>query len=660
MDSDPARGNFADWLFDAQSADDEFSDTGLPFREGGLGPAFHRDVCSDHKFSLSPSSEKLRHQLFGDYQEVFLTPQRREEILDWFREFRSRQPRFDLQMLVLLQERNETADQGSPDLPDSKEDLPGVSLIMLQDCLNSFWFTVAARVPVVHQATFSPNSCPILLLLVIVALGAACLKSQDPHGRWSEYGAFAECIMVSVRWEIMASEDMLPFATLWVAQALLLVEYYEKLYSTRQLHERALVHHASFLTLLRKGGPLIGRFGLDFESPGDGDDIPPDMVVDARTWWFRWAETQAMHRVIFVTFMMDILHAAIFGHTAIVGAHEIRLPLPCDDCLWTATTPESVRQLDANLKIYGVREVFFLDGLKRTLHGKDVNTDSFGRMILLCGVLSIGWHLNHHATDPSWLELRNAVSETREKWRELVLDAFREFPRSFDISTSDSLTDEAPGLRSLPNGPVNSAYLLVHFAHISIHADTVDLQVYGGAQRVQGRKIGGASFAAAASRLATWARQPRSRLAVLHAFKLLYRILVDPNPGKRHDPEQTPAPQYSVLMESDLHRPWIIYLSTLTIWTFVRVLGGPPENKSNAQASQPTGTAQDTYERMIRYVTPVSAMHDINDETVETLHDGLLDLLEVVTDILTGCYTDLLMEARNVLAVCKTRMPAVP
>ncbi|KAG5939620.1 hypothetical protein E4U53_007759 [Claviceps sorghi] len=654
MDLDPARDAYADWLFDAQSADDEFSVTGLAFREGGLGSAFNRNINIDNECVIGPSVEKLRHQLLGDSSDILLTAARREEILQWFRVFRRRQPRCDLQMWTLLQEHSGTLDQGILNLPDSEEDLPGLSLGMLQDCLNSFWFTAAPRLPVVHQPTFSANSCPMLLLLVMIALGAACLKSQDPHRRWAEYGGFAECIMASARWELLQLEGTLPCVTLWVAQGLLLVEYYEKLYATRQLHERALVHHASFLMLMRRGTPLVGRPGPESMSDS-GDDGPPAMIVDARTWWLYWAETQSMHRVIFATFMLDILHAAIFGHTASVGAHEIRLPLPCDDSLWTASTPEAVRQLDANLKMYGVREVHFLDGLKRTLHGKDVKTDSFGKMILLCGVLSIAWHLNHRATDPKWLELRHAAAEKRDKWRELVLDALSEWPRSFDIGKSDAMTDEIPGLRCLPNGPVSSAYLLLHFTRMSVHVDTVDLQVYGGAQRVQGRQVGSVMFAEAAGRLLAWSRQPSSRQAVLHAFKLLYRALIDPNPRQRHNPRQTPLPRYSVLREADLHRPWIMYLSTLVIWTFVRIRGRPPEN----MASRPAGMAEDIYKRMTRYVTRMAALQELTDQTAENLHEGLLDLLDVMTDILSPCYTDLMIEARSILGACMSRMSAV-
>ncbi len=48
-------------------------------------------------------------------------------------------------------------------------------------------------------------------------------------------------------------------AKLWVFQTLLLLELYEKMFSTRELHERAHIHHATTITLMRRGRSLIAN-----------------------------------------------------------------------------------------------------------------------------------------------------------------------------------------------------------------------------------------------------------------------------------------------------------------------------------------------------------------------------------------------------------------
>ena len=637
-DSQLAQGNFAAWLFDPQTTYNDFSVTNLPFLEGGLESTFNSNIHYDYESltSLSPMDYTYRQ---SDASEDWISETRRQEILSWFHLFRKKQPRYDALMPTLTQE--------------NAGDCPALSLDMLRDCLKEFWDIVSPRLPIVHQHTFSPNRCPIFLLMVMLSLGAASLKSRDATRQLGEYGAFADVIINSVRWEILTSDDSAPPVQLWAAQALLLVEFYEKLYSSRRLHERAHIYHPAFLTLLRRGSPLIGRGGS--ESPGepdtggDSERPTPGVALDSRTWWVRWADTESMHRVVFAAFMIDVIHAAMLGHTADMAAHEIRLPLPCDDNLWAANSPDVVRQLDANFRMYGVKQVSFLDGLKSALHGKEVKTHAFGRMIIISGLLSVGWHLNHRETHLKWLDLRGPQAETHDTWRKLLLKAFDSWKESFDLAMFDSVND-APGNRPVPNGPINSAALLFHLAHISLHSDIVDCQVYAGARRLLGRKISSRDYTNSVKRMGAWAKQASTRHAILHAFKLLHRVLVDPNPRSRRSPvADSSGVQYSVRTETDPHRPWIMYYAVLSIWAFVQAIGRPPGKGFPLDASQ----AQSTYARATEYLSAVAALQELDESTVATLHEGLPELLEVMEGILEEADTDVLVEARYRLGVCR-------
>ncbi|EHK42075.1 hypothetical protein TRIATDRAFT_295810 [Trichoderma atroviride IMI 206040] len=633
-------GNFAAWLFDPQTTYSDFSMAGLPFLEGGLESTFNNNIHYDYESlnSLSPMDQP--HRLSESSSDDWITESRRQELLHWFQTFRKKQPRYEPLMPNLVLE--------------SGGDLPALNVDMMRDCLKEFWDNVSPRLPIIHQHTFSPNRCPILLLLVMISLGAASLRGRDMTGQLSEYGPFADVIISCARWEILTSDDSAPPASLWVLQALLLLEFYEKLYSSRKLHERAHIYHPAFLTLLRRGSPLIGRTGS--ESPPEPDSLGPDretpnMALDSRTWWARWAETESMHRVVFAAFMLDVIHAAMFGHAADMAPHEIRLPLPCDDNLWAANSPDVVRQLDANFRMYGVKQVSFLDGLKSALHGKEVKTHSFGRMIIISGLLSVGWHLNHRETHLKWLDIRTPSMETQETWRKLLLRAFDNWKGSFDIAMSDSISD-APGHRGIPNGPINSASVLYHLAHISLHADIVDCQVYAGAKRLLGRKVSSRDYTNVIKRMSTWSNQGSTRHAILHAFKLLYRVVVDPHPRRRnspHPPEHA-AMQYSIRNEPDPHRPWIMYYAVLAIWAFVQALGRPPGKGFPLPTSQ---LGHSSYARMVDYVSSVAALQELDEQSSAVLYEGLPDLLDVMVDILEEADTELLSEARERLKVCK-------
>ncbi|EQL00315.1 zinc finger domain-containing protein type domain containing protein [Ophiocordyceps sinensis CO18] len=638
-DNQLAPENFATWLFDPQSTYTDLSVAHIPFLEGGLESTLNNKIKYDYESlnSHSPAEQGTRH---SDSSDAWITEARRQELLHWFRIFRNKQPQYEPSMVNLIHE--------------SGGDLPALNLDMMHDCLNEFWDKVSPRLPVVHQHTFSAKDCPVLLLLVMISLGAASLRGRDTIGQLSEYGTFADVIISSVRWEILTSDDAAPPIGLWVAQALLLLEFYEKLCSSRKLHERAHIYHPAFLTLLRRGSPLIGRTGS--ESPTD-DELPAaernvsDMPLDLQSWWVRWAERESMHRVVFGAFMLDIIHAAMFGHTADMAAHEIRLPLPCDDNLWKASSPDVVRQLDANCGLYGFEQVSFLDGLKSALHGKEVKTHAFGRMIVISGLLSVGWHLSHKEAHLKWLDLRTPSAGTQDGWRKMLLRALGNWKRSFDVAMSESVA-EPSGNGPVSNGPIGSASLLFHLVHISLHTDIVDCQVYAGAKRLLGRKVSSRDYANAVKRMSSWAKQASTRHAVLHAFKLLHCVLVEPHPRRRTslDDAQPVAIQYSLRNETDPHRPWIMYYAVLVIWAFVQAVGRPPGKGFPLRPSQ---MAHSTYARMAEYLSAVAGLSDLDEATAAALHEGLPELLDAMEGILEEADTELLREARERLSVCK-------
>ncbi|KFA77777.1 hypothetical protein S40288_00525 [Stachybotrys chartarum IBT 40288] len=639
-EAEMVQGNFAAWLFDPQSNYADFNVASLPFFEGGLESAFNNDIHYEYE-SLGRSSVDLTPPGYIDLpSDDQITEPRRQELIHWFQMFRKKQPKYDALMPNLLRE--------------SGGDYVALNVDMMRECLKEFWDIVSPRLPIVHQHTFSPNRCPIFLLFVMIALGAASLRNRDGQRRHSEYGPFADVVMSNVRWEILTSDDATPPASLWVVQALLLLEFYEKLYSSRRFHERAHIYHPAFMTLLRRGSPLIGRAGSesppDAESNGGQDRTIPAMSLDSHTWWVRWAETESMHRVVFAAFMLDVIHAAMFGHAADMTAHEIRLPLPCDDNLWMASSPDVVRQLDANFRMYGVKQVSFLDGLKSALHGKEVKTHAFGRMIIVAGLLSVGWHLGHKESHLKWLDIRGPSSETQDNWRKMLLKAFDNWKDSFDRAISEAISDGSEH-RRVPNGPISSASVLYHLSHLSLHSDFVDCQVYAGAKRLLGRKVSTRDYHNVIKRMNSWSKQASTRHAILHAFKLLYRILVDPH-GRRRSNTQYRGPstiQYSLRNDTDPHRPWIMYYASLTVWSFVHALGRPP---GKGFPNRPY-LGVDLYARVAEYLTSVAQLSNLDEKQAAMLHEGLPSLLDVVESILREAETDLLAEARERVKVCR-------
>ncbi|CAJ2506561.1 Uu.00g006910.m01.CDS01 [Anthostomella pinea] len=636
--NDLAQNDFGMWLFNSQRNYGDF--TNIPFLEGGLESPFNNNIHYDRESLTSRSQVDVTPPRHADMPDELISEYRRHEVIRWIQMFRQKQNKYNAKLEKLMLE--------------SGGDIPRLSLDFFRDCIRHYWDFVSPRLPIVHQPTFSSTTCSIHLLLVIIALGAAQLHNQSDTDDLEEYKILADLIITSVRFEILTTDEASPPVGLWVAQALLLLEFYEKMYSSRKLHERAHIYHSATLTLLRRGSPLIGRAGS--ESPPDQQEGPEHPAAsDARTWWIRWAETESMHRVVFAAFMMDVVHAAMFGHAADMAPHEIRLPLPCDESLWSASSPDIVRNKDANLRMYGVKPVSFLDGLKHAIHGKEVKTHSLGRMIIMCGLLSVGWHLRHRETHLKWLELGSNTAETRERWCRMLLKAFDDWKTSFDkaIGLNDSELGIS-GQQSGSNGLIQSAALLYHLAHISLYIDIVDCQVYTGAKQLLGRKVSTRDYTNVVSRMTLWAAQVTTRRAILHAFKLLHRILVDPRQRKNIGQSESGIAhgiQYSTRTDADPHRPWLMYYATLSIWSFVRAL---EQSKGHFKAVQPFSShLRRNSNGVPEYLSRIAQLNELDLTTSRTLQGGLSDLLDTVGTLASESHSELLNEACGRLEVCK-------
>ncbi|KAF3358841.1 hypothetical protein VdG1_02753 [Verticillium dahliae VDG1] len=512
--------NFAMWLFDAQAGWNELNAVAnMPFLEGGLESTFNNNINYDYESLTSrsqPDPTPPRQE-----NDDLLTEHRREEILSWFRLFRSKQPKYEASITRIVQE--------------SGGDVPGLSLDMMRHCLHTYWVDVSPRLPIVHQPTFSCNRCPIFLVMVMLALGAASLRARDTTSTYVEYGGFADVIISSVRWEIVTAED---------------------------------------------------------------------------------ANPPSMHRVVFGAFMMDIIHATMFGHLADMAPDEIRLPLPCDDSLWAAPNPDSFRSVDSTWRMYGIKQISFLEGLKSALHCNPVKTHSFGRMIIMCGLLSVGWHLSHRDSQIKWLDRPTRTSE-HDTWRRTILKAFDIWKESYDadIGLSETNLGESHGSA---NGPVQSPSVLYHFAHIALQVDIVTCQVFAGAKRLVNRKISTRDYSNAVARMRIWSSKASTRHAVLHAFKLL------------HHP----------------HRPWSLYYAALGIWSLVRALNG-------GQALPPYSGP---YLSTATYLTRIANLSELTEETARGLGDGLPDLLRLLQASFEDAHAELLHEAAERLKTCRELM----
>ncbi|KAF5017447.1 hypothetical protein F66182_10617 [Fusarium sp. NRRL 66182] len=461
---------------------------------------------------------------------------------------------------------------------------------MMQAYIGSYWYHFSDQMPILHKPTFSPDKTPNLLLLAMMAIGGACLDRTHGLKVTATSAQLSNFLAWHLRWDIFMDMNFRPPAKLWIFQALILLELYEKMFATRELHERAHIHHATTITLMRRGRSLIGKSALDSPpNPRDGSigsrqSSTSSSIGTADKWWEHWVTNEATRRAAFAAFIVDSIHATMFGHSAVMVAHEMRLPLPCDESMWRAGSSSEVWRIESNLMSNGIKPTSFLEGLKRTLSGQDVHTTSFGRTVLMTGLLSVSWHM--HQRDLQVNVLGGGIIQAlggRDRWRATLTRAYDTWKADFDKhlernEASDPYRDDATKKQEF-NVVFESRTVLHHLAHMAMHADIVDCQMFARAKRLLGRTIGPQEFNSAQRRIKDhWAHSARARDACFYALKFLCSVLAPDQVSPAHAGGYHLNEPYDARDDVLLNRPWVMYFAALVVWSYGFALEGACPN----------------------------------------------------------------------------------
>jgi hypothetical protein len=672
-----AADDFTAWLFnDVNSGANEFSPTNFVSNYTDVSA---QQIQGPH-FSQSPtSSGSVRNSLHQhpmsvtsildntERSQYIMSEEKRSELLSLMKHQFVERPH------DAVKKRKDSVFEGDV---DSEGHI--LSLRMMHTYIGSYWYHQHAQLPILHKPTFSADKTPNLLLLAVISIGAATLDKAYGTSLTDSAAEFANFVIWHLRWEIVRDSDFRPPAKLWVFQALLLIETYEKMYATRALHERAHIHHDSTLTLMRRGSSLLGRSAADTPPSLRGEskepNSNPNVSVEhskSEESWHRWIQTEATRRAAFGAFVLDSIHSTMFGHAAKMVAHEMRLPLPCDEGLWSAVSPAEASRVQSSLHNNGVKPVMFLDGLKKTLNGQRVRTNSFGRTIIMAGLLSVSWHMTQRDLQISSLGPRTATNfGGLDKWKSVLLRAFDNWKRDFDEALAESAPlSSSPSLRSHPDPSLNnlrpvddenifeSRTVLHHLAHIAAHVDVVDCQVFAGANRLLGRSVTSKDYSLVREKIERWATKASARDAAFYALKFIAQVIVPPAEeggldGRHYGhaspilPQAFDQNQYIARDDFLLNRPWVLYISALVVWCYGFALEGPI-------TPTPRTDEYDTYAKrerdMMMYLDRVAGIHAPDDLEAVQGKNRCLGLLMILKDSFGSTRWELTHEAAGLL-----------
>ncbi|KAK9378060.1 fungal-specific transcription factor domain-containing protein [Kockiozyma suomiensis] len=448
---------------------------------------------------------------------------------------------------------SEQAREGLLKLVPSLQNEPDFLLPKVREYMDLYWEKFHFQFPILHRRSFDVDLAPAPLLLSMTLIGGSYARARH----------ITEQIAEPLRWIIFGSPDFHPPTKAWVLQSLLLLEIYEKMLSTRRLHERAHIHHGATLQLIRRGSTLHDSSTVSI--PGDGDENT----------WKRWVEAESIKRAVFVAFILDVTHSILFGHSILMFAHEMRLSLPCDEAIWDSTE-------DQRKQLLSKPALPFLVALKRILNQQTVEVDSLGRLVLSCGVMSLAIQMSHQALQVSsigWGSFRDTWKSTISRAYDFWLtDYVPQRHQKQKVLVSDAASVDSCSNSDSDMGPM--FVLLHHMAQICMHVARYDLHVFCYDKRVLGRSTLEQDVLASKRHMYEWAQSPGGIEAAYHSLKALYKTLIlgDESPKiYRISPvvESATPCGYSAVDDIFIHRAAMIVHCTLVYWAYAYCRCGP-------------------------------------------------------------------------------------
>lgn len=437
---------------------------------------------------------------------------------------------------------------------------PDFSVANIERWLEIYWLIFHPQYPILHRPSFSNSDSHPLLLLAMIMVGASlwsCTGSRNSNGVKDPDG-LAEQIAIPLRWLIFADSDCKPPAKVWVIQSLLMLETFEITSTSRALHERAYLHHGTKIQLLRRS-PTLGGDPLK----DDTEDLylPPNHV------WKKWIEDELMKRATLMAFYLDTVNATVYGHTIVLYAHQIKLSLPCEDELWEFDNTK--RKLEA---IHGEKPPKFLVALRKLLHRQKVKTSTFGRKILLAGLLTIMFQMQQKDLQLLFLEW----NQMRDSWNEtisLAIDVWKtDICDQGCCNTENSLNFSEEDRKILP--PMlriddnRCKFSLYHISQIYMRITHYDYIIFAGAPSRMNVKAGEQEYAVVSQRVSEWAHSINGGISVCHAYLFLCEMLLSPTNEDitySYDPNTDPF----------LHRKNIIISAVLVVFAYNFTMDGP-------------------------------------------------------------------------------------
>lgn len=202
----------------------------------------------------------------------------------------------------------------------SVNQLKKVSLKRFEEYLDLYWFNFAQTFPIIHQATFDPNTMNIYLLISIIVIGMAHSLDKLEY----ETSIAINKKLRRIIYDVIEDNTELPLPLM---QALILHNFSAKNFGDTQLSKIAQIDHGSNIMYLKFSGFLNNLTEPVVYKQKNAS------LTELTEQWQNWIQYESCKRSVFFEFICDTQHAT-FSKIRSLSAFDIKLELPCSDEVW--------------------------------------------------------------------------------------------------------------------------------------------------------------------------------------------------------------------------------------------------------------------------------------------------------------------------------------
>lgn len=509
--------------------------------------------------------------------------------------------------------------------------------------LYGYWEVFHSRFLILHKPLFNTKTAEPLLVLAMIIVGCLYCSTTEMYlsrGRHCPEYKLSKLIATPLRFTLFQHEDFRSPVKVWILQTLNLLEWVEKNYLERLMHERAHIHHGTTVQLLRRspflgGNPTVANREPTSASENNtsaGEEDVEDLDEAARSdqaLFNKWVESESMKRVTFMTFYLDVVDYIKFRHNPQIPFYQLQLlNLPCDEeALWAShdingsfkKTIKRQRKIQKAMSARALKNqngikpgMNFLSALKRVMkHSKAQSKISlFTKHILFGGIISIMHLMQQTELQSSFsqiMALERYVKNRNQKWKEIITTVIDDFDHEIYGSTSGSTKDTFFNVCRW-----QCTFPMYHLAQIIGMSDInhYDIAIFGGSPANMSVDATSKDLMIVQKKLnSMWMRSlPAMKKnvgdlinykCVIHCYWLLWGVMLTPL-GK--DCQATYPLAYDWRVDHDIHDSlYAISIATLVLWCFCFSVYGTESTKFADHGQSISLTDTRNYEKIAEF-----------------------------------------------------------